>query len=48
MVGLVIILSDFFSRAFLWGRFDDDDNGSNALMVLISIILLMLAAFLEN
>ena len=45
MVGLVIILSDFFSRAFLWGRFDDDDNGSNALMVLISIVLLMLAAF---
>lgn len=45
MVGLVIILSDFFSRAFLWGRFDDDNNGSNALMVLISIVLLMLAAF---
>lgn len=45
MVGLVIILSDFFSRAFLWGRFDDDDNGSNALIVLISIVLLMLAAF---
>lgn len=45
MVGLVIILSDFFSRAFLWGRFDDDDNGSNGLMVLISIVLLMLAAF---
>ena len=45
MVDLVIILSDFFSRAFLWGRFDDDDNGSNALMVLISIVLLMLAAF---
>lgn len=45
IVGLVIILSDFFSRAFLWGRFDDDDNGSNALMVLISIVLLMLAAF---
>lgn len=45
MVGLVIILSDFFSRAFLWGRFDDDDNGSNALMVLISIVLLMLATF---
>lgn len=45
MVGLVIILSDFFSRAFLWGRFDNDDNGSNALMVLISIVLLMLAAF---
>jgi len=45
MVGLVIILSDFFSRAFLWGRFDDDDNSSNALMVLISIFLLMLATF---
>ncbi len=45
MVGLVIILSDFFSRAFLWGRFDDDDNSSNALMVLISIFLLMLSTF---
>ena len=44
MVGLVIILSDFFSRAFLWGRFDDDDNGSNALMMLISVVLLMLAS----
>ena len=44
MVGLVIILSDFFSKAFLWGRFDDDDNGSNALMMLISVVLLMLAS----
>lgn len=44
MVGLVIILSDFFSRTFLWGRFDDDDNGSNALMMLISVVLLMLAS----
>ena len=45
MVGLVIILSDFFSRAFLWGRFDDNNRGSNGIMVLVSIILLVLAGF---
>lgn len=45
MVGLVIILSDFFSRAFLWRRFDDDNRGSNGIMVLISLILLVLAGF---
>ena len=45
MVGLVIILSDFFSRAFLWGRFDDDNRGSNGIMVLVSLVLLVLAGF---
>ena len=45
MVGLVIILSDYFSRAFLWSRFDDDNRGSNGIMVLVSIILLALAGF---
>ncbi len=44
MVGLVIILSDFFSRTFLWGRFDDDNN-SNGIMILISLLLLILAGF---
>lgn len=43
MVGLVIILSDFFSRAFLWR--DSDSKSSNGLMVLISLILLLLASF---
>lgn len=42
MVGLVIILSDFFSRAFLWR--DSDSKSSNGLMVLISLILLLLAS----
>lgn len=45
MVGLVIILSDYFSRAFLWTRFDDDDRGSNGIMVLVSLVLLILAGF---
>lgn len=45
MVGLVIILSDFFSRTFLWGRFDDDNNNSNGIMILISLLLLILAGF---
>ena len=42
MVGLVIILSDFFSRAFLWR--DSDSKNSNGIMVLISLLLLLLAS----
>ena len=42
MVGLVVILSDFFSRAFLWR--DSDSKNSNAIMILISLILLLLAS----
>ncbi len=45
MVGLVIILSDYFSRAFLWRRFDDDNGRSNGIMVLVSLVLLVLAGF---
>lgn len=42
MVGLVIILSDFFSRAFLWR--DSDSKNSNGIMVLVSLVLLLLAS----
>ena len=42
MVGLVVILSDFFSRAFLWS--DSDSKNSNGIMVLISLLLLLLAS----
>ena len=42
MVGLVVILSDFFSRAFLWR--DSDSKNSNGIMVLISLLLLLLAS----
>ena len=45
MVGLVIILSDYFSRAFLWRSFDDDNGRSNGIMVLVSLVLLVLAGF---
>ncbi len=42
MVGLVIILSDFFSRAFLWR--DSDSKNSNGIMILVSLVLLLLAS----
>lgn len=45
MVGLVIILSDYFSRAFLWHGFDNDNRNSNGIMVLVSLLLLVLAGF---
>ncbi len=45
VVGLVIILSDYFSRAFLWRGFDNDNRRSNGIMVLVSLVLLVLAGF---
>ena len=45
VVGLVIILSDYFSRAFLWRGFDNDNRHSNGIMVLVSLVLLVLAGF---
>lgn len=46
MVGFVVMLSDFFSRMLFWGRFDDDrdnDNNSNAFLMLIGLIFLILS-----
>ena len=45
MVGLIVILSDIYTRTFLWGRNnDDDDRGSgNAIIMLIGLLCLVLS-----
>ncbi len=44
-VGLVVILSDFFSRWFFFGgsRSNNDNKGGNAILALISIVFLILS-----
>ena len=46
MVGFVVMLSDMFSRALFWGRTrdrDDDSGSSNAILMLIGLIFLILS-----
>lgn len=46
MVGFVVMLSDMFSRALFWGRTrdrDDDSGNSNAILMLIGLIFLILS-----
>ena len=46
MVGFIVILSDWISRIFFWGRFSDDDNdsrGANPILMLVGLICLILA-----
>ena len=46
MVGFMVILTDWVSRALFWGRFSDDDNNDNSgnpLLMLIGLICLILA-----
>lgn len=47
MVGFVVMLSDWFSRITFYGgprhRDNDDDNGGNAIAMLIGLIFLILA-----
>ena len=47
MVGFVVMLSDWFSRIAFYGssrhRDNDDDNGGNAIVMLIGFIFLILA-----
>jgi len=42
-VGLVVILSDFFSRWIFRGRRDNDNNSSNIIFALIAIVFLILS-----
>ena len=43
MVGFIVILADWVSRALLWGRGRDDDNRGNPILMLIGLICLILA-----
>ena len=44
MVGFIVILADFVSRALFWGRGrDDDDDKGNPILMLIGLICLLLA-----
>ena len=44
MVGLVVMLSDWVSRAIFWGvGSDDDDNRGNPILMLLGLVALILA-----
>ncbi len=45
MVGFIVMLSDFFSRALFWGRVKDrdDDSKANGFLMLIGLIFLILS-----
>ena len=43
MVGLVVMLSDWVSRALFWGGGDDDDNRGNPILMLLGLIAIILA-----
>jgi heat shock protein HtpX len=47
MVGFMVILTDWVSRALFWGRFGDNDNDSgsrgNPILMLIGLVCLILA-----
>lgn len=43
MVGFIVILADFVSRALFWGRGNDNDNKGNPILMLVGLICLILA-----
>lgn len=43
MVGFIVILADWVSRALFWGKGRDDDNRGNPILMLIGLICLILA-----
>ena len=49
MVGLVVMLSDWFSRILFWGGRDrDSDSKGNAIAMLIGLVLLILSPIFAN
>lgn len=47
MVGFLVMISDLFSRSFLWGRSSkDDDNKGNAILMIIGLVLLIVSPIL--
>ena len=43
MVGFIVMLADFVSRALFWGRGRDNDNEGNPILMIIGLICLILA-----
>ena len=43
MVGFIVILADWVSRALFWGRSRDNDEKGNPILMLIGLICLILA-----
>ena len=44
MVGFIVMLSDWASRAIFWGRDrDDDDNKGNAILMILGLICVIIA-----
>ena len=43
MVGFIVMLADFVSRALFWGRGRDNDNKGNPILMIIGLICLILA-----
>lgn len=48
LVGIVVLISDWFIRARFWGIGDDDDNKAGALFALVGIVLALLAPLFAN
>lgn len=46
MVGFIVMLSDIFTRTFLYGGKRDKDNKGNAILMVIGLIFLILAPIL--
>lgn len=48
MVGFLVMISDLFSRSFLWGssKDRDDDSKGNGILMLIGLVLLIFAPIL--
>lgn len=46
MVGFLVMISDLFSRSFLWGRNNDDDSKGNAILMVIGLVLLIVSPIL--
>lgn len=46
MVGFLVMISDLFSRSFLWGRNNDDDNKGNAILMVVGLVLLIVSPIL--
>lgn len=48
LVGIVVLISDWFIRARFWGIGDDDDSKAGAIFAIVGIVLALLAPLFAN